>query len=94
MKAYHCVKIPLTITTYIVNFLVMVRDDLQLQRLPKHFTLDIKKEGDHNIYEIEGTEERFTNVSELLDYYQKNPLTTEKFTTLGKPCNKPTLGLI
>ena len=77
---------------YIIS--VMVVDDFRMQMLAKHFPLNITQKGDHTVYDVEGAKKSFADVTELLNFYQKNPLTTEKCTTLGKPCNKPILGLM
>ena len=50
------------------------------------FTLNITKGEDGNIYEIEGTEETFGNISKMLAFYENNPLTA-KVKSIGKPCN-------
>ena len=50
------------------------------------FTLNITKGEDGNIYEIEGTEETFGNISKLLAFYENNPLDA-KVKSIGKPCN-------
>ena len=56
-----------------------------LKRL--HFKLNITKEGDHNVYEIDGSEEKFTDISSLLEYFQQTPLTRDRSKfTIGKAC--------
>ena len=52
-----------------------------------HFKLNIMKKGDHNTFEIEATEEKFDNISSLLDYYQKHPV-SHSVSSIGEACIK------
>lgn len=40
----------------------------------EHFNLSIKKEDDHDVYEVIGTEKKFGDITTLLDFYKSNPL--------------------
>ena len=55
-----------------------------------HFKLNIRKEGDHNVYEIEGTEQEFTDISALLEFYRHDSLTHSN-CTIGEVCVRPSL---
>lgn len=46
-------------------------DEVRLE----HFNLSIKKEDDHNVYEVIGTEKKFDAILTLLDFYKSNSLT-------------------
>ena len=53
-----------------------------------NFTLKIMKGNDNkNTYEIDGSEERFENINELLKCYSMSPLDAT-VTSIGKPCIK------
>ena len=66
---------------------VMRRDDDNPIPTIEHYKLNITKEGDQSVYEIEGTEKKFTDISSLLEFYKKNPLTSSK-CTIGIACIK------
>ena len=58
---------------------------LNLERL--HFKLNITKERDHTTYEIDGTEQKFADISSLLSFYKYNPLTRDRpKLTIGEAC--------
>ena len=53
-----------------------------------NFKLKITKgDDDQNIYEIDGSEERFQNINELLKCYSTTPL-SPAVTNIGRPCTK------
>ena len=43
----------------------------------RHFPIDIANKFDLCEYEIEGSEKKFDDITELLHYYEENPLTDE-----------------
>ena len=51
----------------------------------QHYKLLITRQ---EVYEIEGTEQSFTDISGLLQFYQETPLTISS-RTIGKVCPKP-----
>ena len=54
----------------------------------QHYKLLITRQEDQAVYEIEGTEQSFTDISGLLQFYQETPLTISS-RTIGKVCPKP-----
>ena len=56
----------------------------------QHYKLSITRKDSQTaaVYEIEGTEQSFTDISELLRFYQETPLTISS-RTIGKVCPKP-----
>ena len=72
--------------------LSVVRRDAE-HRIPhiQHYKLIITKEDGKSrdsVYEIEGSEERFSDVTKLLKFYQSHPLTRSN-RTIGKAYVKP-----
>ena len=53
----------------------------------QHYQVSIRRGNDRPTYWIEGTEEWFTSVEELLKFYQKTPLTRSN-RTIGQVCVK------
>lgn len=56
-------------------------------KIIQHFTIKIIPKYDQNEYEIEGSEKKFDDFSELLQYYEKNPISYEIYY-IGKPLCK------
>ena len=54
---------------------------------PHHFKLNITKEDDHNVFEIEGTEKKFNDISTLLQFFQKYPV-SHSVCSIGEACIK------
>ena len=52
-----------------------------------HFKLDIMQEGDHIMFEIEDTENKFSSISSLLEFYQEHPV-SHSVSSIGEACGK------
>ena len=75
--------------SYILS--VVRRDDEHPTPRIQHYKLIIaKKDGSrrNSVYEIEGSEESFSDITKLLKFYQVNPFTRSK-RYLGKAYVKP-----
>lgn len=54
---------------------------------PHHFKLNIMRENNHNTLEIEGTENKFNDISSLLEFYQEHPV-SHSVCSIGEVCMK------
>lgn len=56
------------------------------ESITKHFKINIssKSDGQGNLYEIEGSEKKFENVSALLKFYESNAV-SPKMCSIGRP---------
>ena len=55
--------------------------------MTEHFPIKTVSKYDQSEYEIKGSEKRFEDISELLHYYERNPINYH-FRCIGKPAAK------
>ena len=72
--------------SYILS--VVRRDDEYPIPHIQHYKLIITRVDGNNVYEIEGSKKQFSDISELLEFYQTHPLTRSNLT-IGDPYVKP-----
>ena len=73
---------------FVLSVLTKNDDEDSDEAFYANFTLKITKGNDDtNIYEIDGTEERFESIYELLECYSIIPL-SPTVTSIGKPCTR------
>lgn len=64
------------------------KDRSDTEPMFKHFKLNIVKQDGEKRYEIEGTQKNFTDIVELLKYYQEYPISLEVYS-IGDPIESP-----
>ena len=73
--------------SYILS--VVRRDDEYPIPDIQHYKLIITRVNGNSVYEIEGSNEQFSDISDLLEFYQINPLTFSVNCTIGNAYVKP-----